>query len=95
MTINNDVITKNAEIILTNVSDFNNEINKLNSVIDSINLAWEGADALKYINAMKDAYIPRLQNLSEEINQFGQGLWNIPKLYQALDDMFGNKNIDI
>lgn len=95
MTINNDVIIKNAEIILTNASDFNSEINKLSGVIDSINLAWEGSDALKYINAMKNAYIPKLENLSEEISTYGQKLWKVPKIYQELDDMFGNKNIDI
>ncbi len=74
MTINDSEINKSSEIILSNVSDFDSDINKLNGIIDSINIAWNGSDALKYINAMKNSYIPKLKELSEMIKEYSKTL---------------------
>lgn len=94
MTINDSEINKSSEIILSNVSDFDSDINKLNGIIDSINVAWNGSDALKYINAMKNSYIPKLKELSEMIKEYSKTLKNTTSSYKELDEQF-SKKIDI
>ena len=94
MKINDSEINKSSEIILSNVSDFDSDINKLNGIIDSINIAWNGSDALKYINAMKNSYIPKLKELSEMIKEYSKTLKNTTSSYKELDEQF-SKKIDI
>ena len=95
MKIYEEGVDKNATDILNNVKNFEDEIKKLNRVIDNINTAWKGSDAIKYINAMKSAYIPELKELARNIEACGKYLQSVPKAYQTLDDIFSSKNIDV
>ena len=71
------------------------QINMLNRTIDDINQAWQGADALKYINAMREKYIVVLRELKDFIDEYTIYLNNIPEAYSILDEAFSSKNLDV
>lgn len=95
ITVKKTEINKISNNILQNAESFNSEIQKLLSTIDNISLAWEGADALEYIAALKDKYIIGLQELNDMVERYGNYLKNIPEPYQVLDENFLNKKIDV
>ena len=95
VTINKSSITDVSKTILENVEYLQSDIKKLEEVINSINTAWDGADALKYINTMRDKYIVQLNELIDVIQKNGEYLSNIPKAYDLLDETFSNKNVSV
>jgi hypothetical protein len=95
ITIKKDEVLKIGKSIIDDASDFEDETKKLLSIIDNINLAWEGADALKYINILKDKYIVGLNELSDVIKNYGEYLKNVPEAYMLLDEAYCSENIDI
>ena len=74
--------------------DFESCINQFASIIDSINSAWEGADALKYVNAMKEKYLVGLTELNGVIKSYADYLKTVPEVYTTLDEAFSSKKID-
>ena len=70
------------------------QINMLNAVIDDINEVWQGADALKYINVMREKYLVDLRDLNDLIDEYSSFLNYIPGAYSTLDEVFKEKNID-
>ena len=87
-------IKKYGDEIIGYTEDLKGCINQFASIIDSINGAWEGADALKYINAMKDKYVTGLNELNSVIKDYGTYLKTVPDAYTALDEAFSSKKID-
>ena len=75
--------------------DFAGYINQFANIIDSINNAWEGADALKYINTMKEKYLTGLTELNSVIKDYGNYLKTVPEAYETLDEAFASKKIDV
>ena len=55
-----DRLAEEARILLA-------QINMLDRTIDDINEAWQGADALKYINVMREKYVVYLKNKILEV----------------------------
>lgn len=76
-------------------SDFSSDINKLENVIEGINNAWQGADALKYVNKLRENYINNLNEIASDINKYGEYLVNTSGAYDLLDEIFANKNINV
>lgn len=83
-----DSLTEEARSLLT-------QINMLNRTIDDINQAWQGTDALKYINVMREKYIVALHELKDFIDEYTIYLNNIPGAYSTLDEAFSNKNLSV
>lgn len=75
--------------------DFSSDIKKLENIINNINSAWDGADALKYVNNLKESYIVRLNELAANLENYGEYLINVAKVYDLLDETFSNKNINV
>ena len=71
------------------------DVQRLNTIIDSINQAWEGSDSLKYINALKNKMEPVLKDLTNEVNNYGLYLKNIPNTYDILDEEYASKKIEV
>lgn len=96
-----DIIIRKADItnygkqIVEYSSQFNDEIKKFNALIDEINTIWDGADALKYVNVMKEKYITGLEEIKSIIDEYGEYLKKIPDLYSSVDEVFSSKNIDV
>lgn len=95
ITIDQSAVEKSGRRIQECNSDFLSDINRLNNIIDGINTAWEGADALKYVNNMRDNYLYKLKELSEILQSYGEYLEKIPGAYAILDESFSNKNINV
>lgn len=76
-------------------SEFKDEIRKISALIESINTVWDGADALKYINVMKEKYIIGLEEIKNVLDEYGNYLKKVPETYSAIDEVFSSKNIDV
>ena len=76
-------------------SEFKDEITKFSALIESINIAWDGADALKYINVMKEKYVVGLEEIKSVLDEYGNYLKKVPETYSAIDEVFSSKSIDV
>ncbi len=74
---------------------FDDSVKEFNALIDAINTIWDGADALKYVNTMREKYIVGLNELKEYMLEYGTYLQKVPESYSALDEVFSSKNIDV
>ena len=76
-------------------SDFKDEVKKFSALIETINTVWDGADALKYINTMKEKYIIGLEEIKSVLDEYGNYLKKVPETYSAVDEVFSSKIIDV
>lgn len=96
-----DIIVKKDELAnygnqMLNISnEFNRDIKKFTRIIEEINDAWDGADALKYVNTMKDKYIRNLEDTRKTIENYASFLNKVGDVYQSVDEVFASKNIDV
>lgn len=81
--------------LLTYVENFEAEIVKFNANIESINNIWDGADALKYVNTMKDECLTQLNTVKKVFEQYGEYLQKVSKPYEVLDESFASKTIEV
>ncbi len=95
VTIECSDISNYGKQIIDYSNDFKDQINKFTSLIEEINSIWDGADALKYINTMRDKYIVGLEDLRAILEDYGNYLKQVPEAYQALDEVFSTKRIEV
>lgn len=93
--INKSDVTNYGKQIVNYSEEFNDEIKKMLGLIDSINEIWNGADALKYINIMKEKYIVGLDEIKSVVEEYGEYLKMVPDTYAAVDEVFSSKNIEV
>ena len=87
-------ITNSGKQICEASLDFLSDVKKFETIISDINNAWDGADSLKYVNKLKESYVNRLNELGENLKEYGEYLVNVSKVYDLLDETFANKNIN-
>ena len=87
-------ITNSGKQICEASLDFLSDVKKFETIISDINNAWDGADALKYVNKLKESYANRLNEFGENLKEYGEYLINVSKVYDLLDETFANKNIN-
>ena len=88
-------VTNSGKKICEASLDFLSDIKKMEDIIDGINNAWEGAEALMYVNKMRESYIRRLNELAHNLEKYGEYLINVSEVYSLLDEIFSNKNINV
>lgn len=93
--INVTDVKKRGNDMLGYLDKFNAEIKKFGMAIDVINMMWDGADALKYINEMKDKYLVGLNEMKSVLEEYGKYLQKVPDTYSAIDEAFTTKTIDV
>lgn len=93
--IKSDDVKKYGNQLIENCNEFENYIKKFDYLIDSINVAWEGNDSLKYVNTMKEKYLFSLEKLNSILEEYGDYLRDVPDVYATLDEVFASKNIDV
>ena len=93
--INVTDVKKRGNDMLGYLDDFNTEIKKFEEAIKMINMMWDGADALKYINEMKDKYLVGLNEMKSVLEEYGKYLQKVPDTYSAIDEAFTTKTIDV
>ena len=90
----NDIINYGEQIIEYS-EEFSSEIRKFSELIDSINKAWDGADALKFVNTMKEKYVVKLEELKSVLDDYGKYLKDVSETYTVVDEIFSSKVIDV
>ena len=58
----------------------------LDQTVKDINNVWQGNDAMKYINKVKDELVSKLETLSANLNEYSAFLQGIPKMYDDFDE---------
>lgn len=93
--VNKNDITNYGEQIIEYSEEFSSEIRKFSELIDSINKAWDGADALKFVNTMKEKYVVKLEELKSVLDDYGKYLKDVSETYTIVDEIFSSKVIDV
>lgn len=93
--INKSDIINYGNQIVDYSSELDSEIKKFSALIESINSAWDGADALKYINVMREKYIVGLEEMKSVLDEYGIYLKNVTETYSTVDEVFASKKIDV
>lgn len=93
--IDKESVKKSGRDILAYSEEFLIYIKRFEAIIDSINNVWNGNDALKYINVMKEKYALGLEELDDVIKDYGLYLEKVPTTYDTLDEIFSSRNIDV
>lgn len=93
--IDKDSVSSKADTIISDLEEFKVQINKFLSVIENINSAWDGEDALKYINTLKEKHVPNLNEFLDFLNDYSNYLKNVPGAYELLDEIFASKVMDV
>lgn len=88
-------VTNSGKQICDAALDFSSDIKKLENIINNINVAWDGVEALKYVNLLKENYIVKLNELADDLQKYGEYLINVSKVYDLLDETFASKNINV
>ncbi len=77
------------------LTDFNDNISKLNNIIDNISNDWRGTDATSFIDTMRNVNIVELTRLHDTLTKYISFLEKVPTTYQLLDEIYTSKGIDI
>lgn len=77
------------------VQEFDTSIKKFRFIIDSINDAWNGADALNYVNIMREKYAISLTEIKDILKDYEEYLNLVPEAYSTLDETFASKHIEV
>ena len=67
----------------------------LDSELDSINQAWEGADATKYTQKMRDDYNVLLEAFSKSLASYISFLEKVYGEYERFDSEYAGKSIEV
>lgn len=95
ISIRKEETRKLGDKIIEDSVQFGEDIKKFSNIIDSINTVWDGADALKYINMMREKYLPDMNELKDLLEEYGNYLKNAPEAYSIVEEIFSERKIDI
>lgn len=93
--INCSSVANYGQQIIEYAVDFESAVSHFCELIDQINTFWEGQDALKYINVMKEKYVVGLEAMGDVLDKYGEYLKKVPDTYQSLDEAFASKSISV
>lgn len=66
--------------------ELNSYKEKLKSILQNINEAWQGADATQYTKNMQDNYEVLFEGFIEVLNSFIEYLDKVPDVYNEFDE---------
>lgn len=96
-----NITMKKSEVLKTAASinklsnEFDVEVKKLIQIVDNINSAWNGADALVYVNNMREKHLINLKQMQDQIEEYGEYLRAVTEPYAILDEKLSKKRIDV
>ncbi len=76
-------------------SNIKGYISSLDTELGNINKAWQGADATKYTEKMKDDYKVLLTSINESFDSYIEFLSKVYGEYEKLDSEFAGKSIEV
>ena len=83
------------ETIVSQIVDLEDNINSLLNNVESINNVWSGTDSANFITTYKEKIISNFNNLETILKTYRDDLDVVAKSYDALDDAFSNKSIEV
>ncbi len=93
--VKKDEINQCANKLINSSEELRNELLIVQSVLNSINDAWAGLDAIKYIKVLEQKYILELEKLSDCIENYGNYLKGVPDDYARVDEIYASKKINV
>ena len=96
-----EIIVKSDEIrnLGNQMINYSNELDaaiaKINNLADKISNAWHGEDATRYINVLQSRFSKGLDELREDLDDYGRYLLDVPQSYEILDANYENRYIDV
>jgi WXG100 family type VII secretion target len=93
--VNGDQIAKTGNNIKEYAHTLQTKIKEIENALDQINVSWQGADAISYLNNMRSKYIVALQKLEERIDTCADYLIKVPNTYETLDESYASKSIGV
>ena len=91
--VNADDIMKQSNNISEKIEEFSRSIKMFENIIDNLNTAWIGSDALSYINAMKEKNLVELNKLQTLLEEYNTFLSKVPEAYALLDEIYSSKGV--
>ena len=83
-----------ADEFYDHIVNFNRYVLELSSLIDKLELLWEGEDAKTYITSMRENDISELKRISDILNRYQTYMKTVPEVYQLCDEVYSGKVID-
>ncbi len=93
--INGSDVSNYGRQLLDFCDELEEQNKKIDTLINEINLIWDGLDALEYIKKMRDECCVFLGKTQKATVDFGNYLAKIPDVYSTLDEVFSSKNIEV
>lgn len=84
--ISNDVLNK--------VSELRSKVKQLESILDTLSVAWQSEAATSYITGMQEKTVFELNNLCDILQDYGNYLNRVPGAYERLDEVFLERRFD-
>ena len=82
-------------VIAEQIDDLEDNINNLLNNVESISSVWSGTDAATFITVYKEKIINSLNQMETILQTYNEDLDIVSQSYDALDDAFSKKNIEV
>lgn len=89
--INRVEATKASREIMLSAETFESDVKKFLAIIENLNIAWEGQDALKLINVLRDKYVPMLNAYSIMLKNNSEFIGKVFTAYATVDKKYSDK----
>ena len=93
--INTNEVKSIKDIIAGQIDDLEDNTKNLLANLEQINSVWSGTDEMNYINIYKEKFIKNFDELKNLLQIYNNDLDIVAKSYDALDETFSNKNIEV
>lgn len=81
--------------VISETDEFKDNINKITSEIESLKTVWTGKDATSFISAMNEKILVSLSDLKDVLDKYSDIVTGIAEAYDALDESFSGKSIEV
>ena len=82
---NKEEISKRGIQIIELSGEYGQKIKEIKNLSEKIKECWRGQDADTYVMMMAEKCIPALEQVNKVIENFGNYLKQIPKIYDTLE----------
>lgn len=94
ISVDKNEVSKIATSMINNIEYFEDEIKQIQLQIEKLETVWEGSDATKYIDILKNECILELNTFYEIIGEYAEYLKKIPDGYNTLDEIYSSESIE-
>lgn len=89
--VDKEELEKAGDNIVEYANEFKIQIEKVKKIVEIIHESWEGKDMKTFVNEMNARYIPKLEELRNELIKYGNFLKETKEDYEELDKPLGGE----